>query len=71
MPQRRRPVELADQQREQSEHLLAQPVSDLDLLAARLHALVDGLSLHGLAGHRTAPEMIAQLDAFLDEILAD
>ncbi|MBF6546633.1 TetR/AcrR family transcriptional regulator [Nocardia brasiliensis] len=35
--------------------LLAQPISDPDLLAARLHALVDGLSLHGLAGHRTAP----------------
>ncbi|WP_069165057.1 TetR/AcrR family transcriptional regulator [Nocardia altamirensis] len=51
--------------------LLAQPVSDPDMLAARLHAIVDGLSLHGLAGHRTAPEMIAQLDAFLDEILVD
>ncbi|MGX1771467.1 TetR family transcriptional regulator C-terminal domain-containing protein [Nocardia brasiliensis] len=51
--------------------LLAPPISDPDLLVARLHALVDGLSLHGLAGHRTASEMIAQLDAFLDEILVD
>ncbi|WP_405167064.1 TetR family transcriptional regulator [Nocardia sp. NBC_01499] len=48
---------------------LAQQVSDREALSAQLHALVDGLSLHGLAGHLAPPQMIAQLDGFLDEII--
>ncbi|KAA8886348.1 TetR family transcriptional regulator [Nocardia colli] len=48
---------------------LAEQVSDHDLVAQRLHALIDGLSLQRLAGHLTSPEVIARLDAFLDEII--
>ncbi|WP_433661897.1 TetR/AcrR family transcriptional regulator [Nocardia sp. CA-128927] len=48
---------------------LAQQVSSRDALARRLHAVVDGVSLQGLAGHLTPTEMAAQLDAFLDEII--
>ncbi|GAA2859108.1 transcriptional regulator [Actinoplanes cyaneus] len=33
--------------------------------ARRLHAMVDGLTVHVLAGHLTADEMVAELDAFL------
>jgi hypothetical protein len=34
-------------------------------LARRLHAVVDGLTVHVLAGHLTADEMVAELDAYL------
>ncbi|WP_436523132.1 TetR/AcrR family transcriptional regulator [Actinoplanes sp. HUAS TT8] len=33
--------------------------------ARRLHAVVDGLTVHVLAGHLTADEMVTELDAFL------
>lgn len=33
--------------------------------ARRLHAVVDGLTVHVLAGHLTAAEMVAELDVFL------
>ncbi|WP_327091069.1 TetR family transcriptional regulator C-terminal domain-containing protein [Nonomuraea sp. NBC_01738] len=36
-----------------------------DSLARRLHAMVDGLSVHVLAGHLTAEQMSAELDAHL------
>ncbi len=37
-------------------------------LTTRLHALVDGLSLQGLAGYLDTPHTIAALDEFLHEI---
>lgn len=37
-------------------------------LARRLHAVVDGLTVHVLAGHLTAGEMVTQLNAYLDEL---
>ncbi|WP_328475470.1 TetR family transcriptional regulator C-terminal domain-containing protein [Actinoplanes sp. NBC_00393] len=37
-------------------------------LARRLHAVVDGLSVHVLAGHLTADEMITELDAHLETL---
>ncbi|AEV82097.1 TetR family transcriptional regulator [Actinoplanes sp. SE50] len=36
-------------------------------LARRMHVVVDGLTVHVLVGHLTAPEMIAELDTFLSE----
>jgi AcrR family transcriptional regulator len=53
---------LADQK------VLAPTRQDTDVLARRMHAVVDGLSVHGLAGHLTPGEMVAQLDAYLDEL---
>ena len=41
----------------------------LEDLAHRLHALVDGLSVHVLAGHLTAGDLVAQLNAYLDELI--
>lgn len=43
---------------------------DADTLAGRLHALVDGLTVHVLAGHLTADEMVLRLDDYLDELTA-
>ena len=40
-------------------------------LARRTHAVVDGLTVHVLAGHLTADEMVAELDAFLAELSPD
>lgn len=37
-------------------------------LARRLHAVVDGLTVHVLAGHLTAEDMVGELDAFLAEL---
>ncbi|MGX6600731.1 TetR/AcrR family transcriptional regulator [Micromonosporaceae bacterium Da 78-11] len=37
-------------------------------LARRLHAVVDGLTVHVLAGHLTPAEMVAELDSHLDEL---
>ncbi|MCM6776408.1 TetR family transcriptional regulator [Nocardia sp. CDC159] len=48
--------------------LLTGPDADRERLAARLHALVDGLSLQGLAGFSTPEQMGAELDAYLDDI---
>ncbi|WP_433291121.1 TetR family transcriptional regulator C-terminal domain-containing protein [Actinoplanes sp. CA-030573] len=36
--------------------------------ARRLHAIVDGLTVHVLAGHLTVAEMVAELGAYLDEL---
>jgi AcrR family transcriptional regulator len=44
------------------------PGADPDLEASRLHALVDGLAVHGLLGRVGEGEMLAVLDAHLDEI---
>jgi AcrR family transcriptional regulator len=49
--------------------LLAPHTATVESLARRLHALVDGLSVHVLAGHLDAEEMIAQLDAYLGELV--
>nr|WP_221382790.1 TetR family transcriptional regulator C-terminal domain-containing protein [Actinoplanes polyasparticus] len=38
--------------------------------ARRLHALVDGVTVHVLAGHLTPDEMTACLDDYLDELTA-
>ncbi len=46
------------------------PGDDTGAVAARLHALVDGLTVHVLAGHLKAPEMVNHLDAYLDELTA-
>lgn len=48
--------------------LLAPHRTSNETLARRLHAVVDGLSIHVLAGHLTAEEMTAQLDAYLAEL---
>ena len=34
----------------------------------RLHAVVDGLTVHVLAGHLSAEEMVGEVDAYLSEI---
>jgi len=44
---------------------LAPSPEDPPTLARRLHAVVDGLTVHALAGHLTSDEMVAQLDAYL------
>ncbi|GAA5179610.1 TetR family transcriptional regulator C-terminal domain-containing protein [Rugosimonospora acidiphila] len=54
-----------------AENALTQGHVTLENLAHRLHALVDGLSVHVLAGHLTAGDMIAQLNAYLDELTAE
>lgn len=51
-----------------SEGLLAPHTTSTELLARRLHALVDGLSIQRLAGHLPPESMITQLDAYLAEI---
>lgn len=47
------------------------PGLDPDREAVRLHALVDGLAMHGLLGRLDEEEMVAVLDAHLDEILRE
>lgn len=42
-----------------------------ETLARRLHAVVDGLTVHVLAGHLGATEMVGQLTAYLDELADD
>jgi AcrR family transcriptional regulator len=39
-----------------------------DTAARRLHAVVDGLTVHVLAGHLPVADMISELDAYLDEL---
>lgn len=39
-----------------------------EMLARRLHALVDGLTVHVLAGHLSSAAMVQQLTAYLDEL---
>ena len=56
-------------QRLDAEYVLAIHAT-LDTAAHRLHALVDGLTLHVLAGHLSPEDMIVQLDAHLDELTA-
>jgi AcrR family transcriptional regulator len=43
---------------------------DAETIARRLHAVVDGLSVHVLAGHLTPDEMTARLDDYLGELTA-
>jgi hypothetical protein len=45
-------------------------VGSAEILAGRLHALVDGLTVHVLAGHLTPDEMVRRLDDYLDELTA-
>ncbi|MFU8873968.1 TetR/AcrR family transcriptional regulator [Micromonospora sp. SL4-19] len=47
---------------------LAQTGWDAETLARRMHAVVDGLTVHGLAGHLTTEEIVAQLDAYLADL---
>lgn len=47
---------------------LAKTSESLPTLARRLHAVVDGLTVHVLAGHLTSSEMVAQLNAYLMEL---
>ncbi|MCP2328897.1 AcrR family transcriptional regulator [Hamadaea flava] len=47
---------------------LAPTTQDVPTLARRMHAVVDGLTVHALAGHLTADEMVAQLNAYLSEL---
>jgi AcrR family transcriptional regulator len=47
---------------------LAQTGQDVETLARRMHAVVDGLTVHALAGHFTAEEIVAQLDAYLTDL---
>ncbi|MGW1735791.1 TetR family transcriptional regulator C-terminal domain-containing protein, partial [Streptomyces sp. NPDC001999] len=48
--------------------VLAPHDDDLDTLARRLHAVVDGLSVQALAGHLSSAEMVAQFDAYLVDL---
>lgn len=54
-----------------AEGLLLPHTASVEVLARRLHALVDGLSIQGLAGHLTPESMTAQLDAYLAENTLD
>ncbi|MCW3817441.1 TetR family transcriptional regulator C-terminal domain-containing protein [Micromonospora sp. DR5-3] len=47
---------------------LAQTGQTVETLARRMHAVVDGLTVHALAGHLTAEEIVAQLDAYLADL---
>jgi len=47
------------------------PDLDPDTEASRLHALVDGLAVHGLLGRIDESEILTVLDAHLDEILRE
>jgi AcrR family transcriptional regulator len=47
---------------------LAATGQDVEALARRMHAVVDGLTVHGLAGHLTSDEMVAQLDSYLSDL---
>ena len=49
---------------------LARQLAGTDAPARRLHALVDGLTVHVLAGHLTPDEMVGRLDDYLDELTA-
>ena len=50
---------------------LLDPNLDPDTEATRLHALVDGLAVHGLLGRIEGSEILAVLEAHLDEILRE
>jgi AcrR family transcriptional regulator len=39
-----------------------------ETLARRLHAVVDGLTVHTLAGHLDPDEMVAQLTSYVDDL---
>jgi AcrR family transcriptional regulator len=47
---------------------LAPTGDDMETLARRMHAVVDGLTVHALAGHLTADKMVAQLDGYLMDL---
>ncbi|MGW4940795.1 TetR/AcrR family transcriptional regulator [Actinoplanes sp. NPDC004185] len=50
-------------------HLMRQLVpTGAESAARRLHAVVDGLTVHVLAGHLSPPAAAAELDAYLDEL---
>ena len=50
-------------------HLVRQLVTTgPEAAARRLHAVVDGLSVHVLAGHLSPEKAAAELDAYLDEL---
>ncbi|WP_019631675.1 TetR/AcrR family transcriptional regulator [Actinomadura atramentaria] len=51
--------------------LLAADAAPPGVLAGRLHALVDGLSVQCLAGHLEPDEMTGRLDAYLAEIIPE
>jgi AcrR family transcriptional regulator len=48
---------------------LASTGRDAETIARRMHAVVDGLTVHTLAGHLTADEMVEQLDAYLADLI--
>lgn len=56
--------------REMADLGLLVPGLDPDTEAARLHALVDGLAVHGLLGRMGEREILAVLDAHLDAVLS-
>ena len=45
------------------------PDGDVETTARRLHAVVDGLAVHVLAGHLTPEEMVRRLGDYLDEVM--
>ena len=47
---------------------LAPTGDDAETLARRTHAVIDGLTIHALAGHLPTEEMVAQLDAYLAQL---
>jgi AcrR family transcriptional regulator len=48
---------------------VAHQLTGSDTMARRLHAVVDGLTVHVLAGHLTVAEMVTELDAYLAELV--
>ncbi|GGQ59172.1 TetR/AcrR family transcriptional regulator [Couchioplanes azureus] len=54
--------------RELAGHLLPAG-ADLERAGRRLHAVVDGLTVHVLAGHLTPDEAAAELSAYLDDLV--
>ncbi|BAL86196.1 putative TetR-family transcriptional regulator [Actinoplanes missouriensis 431] len=67
--QRKMLIDMSDLCQSLTRHLLpdASPQQQLSV-ARRLNALVDGLSVHVLAGHLTPAEAVAELDAHLETV---
>ncbi|MBL7260632.1 TetR/AcrR family transcriptional regulator [Paractinoplanes lichenicola] len=66
--QKRHFAQMYDLCRQLAGHL--NPARDAEATARALHAVVDGLTVHVLAGHLTAAEMQRRLGAYLDEVMA-
>ncbi|MBM2618930.1 TetR family transcriptional regulator C-terminal domain-containing protein [Actinoplanes sp. LDG1-06] len=66
--QKRHFAQMYDLCRQLAPHLT--PDGDVEATARCLHAVVDGLTVHVLAGHLDADEMVRRLGNYLDEVMA-